>query len=81
MAPPRCGPCVASLQGVGPGPASLAAHMDEDLRKMRKAELMKYAVSIGVKTRREGTKNYRPVEEVRADCATARQTAEPPEDV
>ena len=47
--------------------------MDEDLRKMRKAELMKYAASIGVKTRREGGKVYRPVEEVRADCATARQ--------
>ena len=50
------------------------------MRKMRKAELMKYAASLGVKTRREGTNNYRPVEEVRADCATARQTAEPPDD-
>ena len=49
---------------------------------MRKAELMKYAASIGVKTRKEGTKNYRSVEEVRADCATARQDApaEPPDE-
>ena len=34
--------------------------MDEDLRKMRKAELMKYAASIGVKTRKEGRRLIDP---------------------
>ena len=70
--------CPAWPPAARPGPASPAADTGEDLRKMRKAELMKYAASMGAKTRREGGRIYRPVEEVRAGCATARHTAETP---
>ena len=51
---------------------------------MRKLELMKYAVGIGVETRRrgpDGKKNlYRPVEEVRRECEERAQSlAGPPQ--
>ena len=35
---------------------------------MRKPDLMKYAASLGVATRKEGTKQWRQVADVRADC-------------
>ena len=35
---------------------------------MRKQELMDYAKWIGVPTRKNGTKNYRPCADVKADC-------------
>ena len=80
--------CEREARGGGPArppaarlcAASPASHMDEDLREMRKADLTKYAASMGAQTRREGAKLYRPVEEVRADCVTARRTAGPPDD-
>ena len=43
--------------------------------KMPKPELMKYAASIGVATRKPGTKLYRRVDDVRADCK-AREAAQ-----
>ena len=42
---------------------------------MRKDELMKYAQRLGVATRKEGTKNWRAVQEVRQDCK-AREAAQ-----
>ena len=42
----------------------MAGNVDE----MRKPDLMKYAASLGVPTRKEGTKQWRQVADVRADC-------------
>ena len=42
--------------------------MEGNVDKMRKDELMKYARSLGVATRKEGTNSWRAVEEVREDC-------------
>ena len=49
--------------------------MEGNVDDMRKDELMKYARSLGVATRKEGTKNWRAVEEVRQDCK-AREAAQ-----
>ena len=42
--------------------------MEQDVDAMRKQELMDYAKWIGVPTRKNGTKNYRPCADVKADC-------------
>ena len=42
--------------------------MEGNVDDMRKDELMKYARSLGVDTRKEGTKNWRAVEAVLQDC-------------
>ena len=42
--------------------------MAGNVDKMRRADLMKYAASLGVATRREGGRNWRQVDEVRAQC-------------
>ena len=42
--------------------------MAGSLDEMRKPELMKYAASLGVATRKEGTKLWRKVKDVRDDC-------------
>ena len=42
--------------------------MGGNVDEMRKPELMKYAASLGVATRRQGTKTWRLVKDVRADC-------------
>ena len=47
----------------------MAGNVDE----MRKPELMKYAAFLGVATRREGTKQWRVVADVRADCKLREQ--------
>ena len=46
------------------GARGMAGNVDQ----MRRADLMKYAASLGVATRREGRLNWRRVDEVRADC-------------
>ena len=46
------------------GAHGMVGNVDE----MRKPELMKYAASLGVATRREGAKLWRVVDNVRADC-------------
>ena len=42
--------------------------MGGNVDEMRKPELMKYAASLGVATRRQGTKTWRLLKDVRADC-------------
>ena len=42
--------------------------MGRNLDEMRKEELMKYAASLGVATRKQGTKLWRAVSDVRQDC-------------
>ena len=49
--------------------------MEGNVDKMRKDELMKYARSLGVATRKEGTKTWRAIQEVRQDCK-AREAAQ-----
>ena len=42
--------------------------MGGNVDEMRKPELMKYAASLGVATRRQGTTTWRLLKDVRADC-------------
>ena len=42
--------------------------MGGNVDEMRKPELMKYAASLGVATRRQGMKTWRLLKDVRADC-------------
>ena len=42
--------------------------MAGSLDEMRKPDIMKYAASLGVATRKAGTKQWRQVADVRADC-------------
>ena len=47
---------------------SVHARMESTAYKMRKDELMKHAQGLGVATRKEGTTNWRAVQDVRQDC-------------
>ena len=49
--------------------------MEGNVDQMRKEELMKYARSLGVATRKEGTNKLRAAQEVRQDCK-AREAAQ-----
>ena len=54
----------AAFACAGAGAHGMAGNLDA----MRKPDLMKYAASLGVATRKEGTKQWRQVADVRADC-------------
>ena len=64
-----------SARGSGNNGARAHAGMEGNVDKMRKDELMKYARSLGVDTRKRGRRKWRAVEEVRKDCK-AREAAQ-----